>query len=254
MSFSGRSQRLCPRGSERHLRLGANCRTGKPDQRPSTRRSMSSIESLFAHVPDQADRGSAGYRWHRCGQDSPRCKADSGGWNHQAGRRPILAADAKVSASTLVMNPDAGPVSGDGARLQQIIWNLLNNATKFTPKGGRISVLLERVNSHIEITVSDTGEGIAPDFCRAFSTTSARRTPRASGPTAASDWGYPSSKAWWRHMAARSTKSRGPGQGAAFIVALPLRALHVSSEPREHPRHSVGYAGDLAPKGGAGPC
>jgi signal transduction histidine kinase len=46
-------------------------------------------------------------------------------------------------------------------RLQQIVWNLLSNAIKFTPKGGKIEILLERINSHVEITVSDTGQGIA---------------------------------------------------------------------------------------------
>ncbi len=56
------------------------------------------------------------------------------------------------------------PVSGDPDRIQQIIWNLLSNAIKFTPKGGQIDVRLERVHSHMEITISDTGQGIAPEF------------------------------------------------------------------------------------------
>ena len=64
----------------------------------------------------------------------------------------------------MVLDPLAGPVSGDPNRLQQIVWNLLSNAIKFTPKGGKIEVLLGRVNSHVEITVSDTGQGIKPDF------------------------------------------------------------------------------------------
>ena len=57
-----------------------------------------------------------------------------------------------------------GPSSGDPARLQQFVWNLLTNAIKFTPKGGRVQVRLERVDSHIEVMVSDTGEGIKPEF------------------------------------------------------------------------------------------
>ena len=56
------------------------------------------------------------------------------------------------------------PVAGDAQRLQQVVWNLLSNAIKFTPRGGRVQVRLARVNSHIEMTVSDTGEGIAPEF------------------------------------------------------------------------------------------
>ena len=61
-------------------------------------------------------------------------------------------------------DPRVGMVSGDAARLQQVIWNLVNNASKFTPKGGRIEVRLERVESHVEISVSDTGEGITPEL------------------------------------------------------------------------------------------
>jgi signal transduction histidine kinase len=63
-----------------------------------------------------------------------------------------------------VLDREAGPVSGDPDRLQQVIWNLLSNALKFTPKVGTVSVRLQRVNSHVEILVSDTGQGIAPEF------------------------------------------------------------------------------------------
>jgi PAS domain S-box-containing protein len=58
----------------------------------------------------------------------------------------------------------AGPVAGDPSRLQQVMWNLLSNAIKFTERGGKVQVLLERVNSHIEITVADTGAGISAEF------------------------------------------------------------------------------------------
>lgn len=63
-----------------------------------------------------------------------------------------------------MLDNSAGLIAGDPARLQQIVWNLLSNAVKFTPRGGRIDVLLERVNSHVEITVADTGQGIKPEF------------------------------------------------------------------------------------------
>ena len=63
-----------------------------------------------------------------------------------------------------LLDPLAGPVSADPARLQQVVWNLLSNAVKFTPKGGKVQVRLERVDSHIELSVADTGQGIDPSF------------------------------------------------------------------------------------------
>ena len=74
------------------------------------------------------------------------------------------AADAKGVRILKMFDSLAGPVTGDPARLQQVVWNLLSNAVKFTPRGGQIQVLLERVNSHVEITVIDTGIGIKPEF------------------------------------------------------------------------------------------
>jgi PAS domain S-box-containing protein len=74
------------------------------------------------------------------------------------------AAEAKGIRLETVLDPRAAPVSGDPARLQQVIWNLLSNAVKFTGRGGRVQVRLQRVDSHVEIDVSDTGIGIAPEF------------------------------------------------------------------------------------------
>jgi signal transduction histidine kinase len=74
------------------------------------------------------------------------------------------AADAKDQRVHVVLDYGAGFVLGDPVRLQQVIWNLLSNAIKFTAKGGRVQVQLERINSHVEITVSDTGPGIDEEF------------------------------------------------------------------------------------------
>jgi signal transduction histidine kinase len=63
-----------------------------------------------------------------------------------------------------VIEPLAVAVSGDANRLQQIVWNLLSNAIKFTTRGGKIQLRVARVDSHVEVVVSDTGRGIAPDF------------------------------------------------------------------------------------------
>nr|MBA3240237.1 HAMP domain-containing histidine kinase [Acidobacteriota bacterium] len=76
--------------------------------------------------------------------------------------RPTAEAKA-INLQTLI-NPHAGPVSGDADRLQQVVWNLLTNAIKFTPQGGSVRVRLERVNSHVKITVSDSGKGISAEF------------------------------------------------------------------------------------------
>jgi PAS domain S-box-containing protein len=73
------------------------------------------------------------------------------------------AASAKEIRLQKILDPNAGPVYGDVARLQQVIWNLLANAVKFTPRGGRVQVSLLRDNSHLEIDVSDTGDGLAPE-------------------------------------------------------------------------------------------
>ena len=75
-----------------------------------------------------------------------------------------LAAEAKGVRLEILVDPVAGPVSGDPGRVQQMIWNLLSNAIKFTPRGGKVQVTVERVQSHIELSVSDTGEGIDPDY------------------------------------------------------------------------------------------
>src|SRR5688572_11214345 len=75
-----------------------------------------------------------------------------------------LAAEAKGLRLDITVDPIAGPVTGDPNRLQQVVSNLLSNAIKFTPRGGKVQVTLERVNSHVELSVSDSGRGIAPEF------------------------------------------------------------------------------------------
>jgi PAS domain S-box-containing protein len=74
------------------------------------------------------------------------------------------AADAKGVHISLALDPPGASISGDPERLQQILWNLLSNAVKFTGRGGRIQVHLHRVAAHAEVSVSDTGIGIPPEF------------------------------------------------------------------------------------------
>src|SRR5947199_9080427 len=74
------------------------------------------------------------------------------------------AADAKSIQIQTNCDTDVGLISGDPGRLQQVVWNLLSNAVKFTPNGGRVDVWLKRLDSDVQITVSDTGQGIGADF------------------------------------------------------------------------------------------
>ena len=147
-------------------------------------------------------------------------------------------AEAKGVRLQVVVDPFAGPISGDPSRLQQVFWNLLNNAIKFTPKGGKVRVVLERVNSHVEVSVIDTGEGIAPDFLPyifdRFQQGDASTTRRHGG----LGLGLAIVKELvGLHGGDVSVKSGGIGQGAAFTVNLPLVAVY--SEPDNELRHPL---------------
>lgn len=138
-----------------------------------------------------------------------------------------LAAEAKEIRLQTVLNPRAGTVSGDPNRLQQIVWNLLSNAIKFTSKRGRVQVVLERVNSHIEISVIDTGQGIKPEFLPYVFD----RFRQADASITRSHGGLGLGLSIVRsltelHGGTVSAKSQGEGKGATFIVSLPLIAVH----------------------------
>ena len=95
---------------------------------------------------------------------------------------------AEAKGVTLVANfgPLPEQMLGDSTRLQQVVWNLLTNAVKFTPEGGRVELRMEGAADHVRITVSDTGKGIEPEFLpfvfdrfRQADSSSARRVRRA---------------------------------------------------------------------------
>ena len=150
-----------------------------------------------------------------------------------------------------VLDPRAGPVSGDPDRLRQIVWNLLSNATKFTPKGGKVQVRLERVNSHIELIVSDTGIGIEKEFLpHVF-----ERFTQADSSSTRSHSGLGLGLGITRHLAELhggtiSAHSDGAGKGATFVVKLPIMIVHpgTGQAARAHPTAptSVATGGGMA--------
>lgn len=150
------------------------------------------------------------------------------------------AADAKGVRLQAVLDPAAGPVSGDVNRLQQVFWNLLTNAMKFTPRGGRVQVILERVNSHLEVSVIDTGEGIDPSFLpHVFD-----RFRQADGGTNRRHGGLGLGLAIVKqlvelHGGDVRAKSGGLGTGSTFTVSLPLTVIHPEPEPAAERRHPV---------------
>ncbi|MEH2237692.1 ATP-binding protein [Nostoc sp.] len=134
-----------------------------------------------------------------------------------------LAADAKDIQIQTIVDASLGPVLGDSGRLQQVFWNLLSNAVKFTPEGGKIDIQLERIDTQAQISVSDTGKGISPDFlphvfeyfCQADSTITRKFGGLGLG------------LAIVRHLVELHggtiwAESLGEGQGAIFTVRLPL--------------------------------
>ncbi len=149
------------------------------------------------------------------------------------------AADAKGIRLETVLDPAAGPVSGDPGRLQQVVWNLLSNAIKFTPKGGKVQILIERVNSHIEISVADTGVGIRPEFIphlfERFRQGDASTTRQYGG----LGLGLSIVKRLVElHGGTVWVTSAGEGQGTTVTVSLPITVVHRNAGPgdRFHPK------------------
>lgn len=148
------------------------------------------------------------------------------------------AADAKGIRIEKVLDSAAGPISGDPDRLQQVIWNLMSNAIKFTDKGGKVQVLLQRVNSHIEISVADTGIGIKPEFIpHVFD-----RFRQGDASTTRTHGGLGLGLAIVKnlvelHGGTVRVESAGEGRGTTFSVELPIIVVHRGgSAGRSHPK------------------
>jgi PAS domain S-box-containing protein len=125
-----------------------------------------------------------------------------------------------------------GMIFGDPERLQQVIWNLVNNASKFTPKGGRIDVRLERINSQVQISVKDTGQGISPELLPYLFDRFRQGDISANRTEAGLGLGLSIVKHLIEmHGGTVAAASAGPGKGAKFTVLLPIAALFDDSPP-----------------------
>jgi PAS domain S-box-containing protein len=135
-----------------------------------------------------------------------------------------VRATAEVKGVDLVSRLDhrTGLVAGDPDRLQQVVWNLVSNAIKFTPRGGRVEVTLEGLDTHVRLGVTDTGRGIAPELLPYVF----ERFRQADGSSARAHGGLGLGLAIVRHLVdvhggTVAAFSAGEGHGSRFVVDLP---------------------------------
>jgi PAS domain S-box-containing protein len=140
-----------------------------------------------------------------------------------------FAAEAKSIRVQSVLDPSV-VVTGDPGRLQQIFWNLLSNAVKFTPKGGTIAIVMKRVNSHAEISISDSGQGMSQEFLgKAFD-----RFRQADSADTRALTGLGLGLSIVKHLVEMhggsvAAYSAGSNLGSTFTVQLPILLIHESS-------------------------
>ena len=147
--------------------------------------------------------------------------------------RPL--AEAKDIRLRSLLDPSHTRVSADSGRLQQVAWNLLTNAIKFTPRGGQVEVLVRRVNSHVELNVSDTGIGIPAAFLPLVFDRFSQRDSSTTRTHGGLGLGLAISKQLVElHAGTIRVSSLGEGAGATFGVELPL-SLVQAEEERAHP-------------------
>jgi PAS domain S-box-containing protein len=162
----------------------------------------------------------------------------------------LPAAEAKGIRIERVLEAPDVPVSGDPDRLQQVLWNLLSNAVKYTPRGGKVQVTLLRVNSHVEVVVSDTGIGISADFLpHVF-----ERFRQADGGIARERGGLGLGLSICKdlvelHGGTIEAASAGENHGSTFRVKLPVTIVKTvgESHTRVHPQAAAAAPPMLIP-------
>jgi signal transduction histidine kinase/ActR/RegA family two-component response regulator len=144
-----------------------------------------------------------------------------------------LAIDSKDLRLAVTLDPSARHTVGDSNRLQQVVWNLLSNAIKFTPSGGRLEVIVSRAGRNLQIRISDSGQGISPEFLPFIF----ERFRQADGTTTRQHGGLGLGLAIVRHLielhgGTIEAESAGEGQGATFTIKLPLAPPTQRSQER----------------------
>jgi signal transduction histidine kinase/ActR/RegA family two-component response regulator len=142
------------------------------------------------------------------------------------------AADAKGVALEFDCQKARLLVSGDPDRLQQIAWNLLSNAVKFTPRGGRVQARIEEIDGHIELHISDTGQGIEADFLPHVFERFRQADSRFSRDHGGLGLGLSIVREMVQlHGGNVSAASEGPGKGSSFVVRLPSMPENADRRP-----------------------
>ena len=155
----------------------------------------------------------------------------------EAVRQSAIAKNIRIQP---VLDSRIGLVRGDPSRLQQVLWNLLSNAIKFTPKGGRIQVVLERVNSHVEICVEDNGIGIRGEFLPHVFDRFRQEDPSTTRRYGGLGLGLSIVKNLVElHGGTIRVKSAGENQGSTFIVSLPISHVQTDERGRDTRRSTL---------------
>ena len=158
------------------------------------------------------------------------------------------AADAKGIELHAVLASPGGPVSGDPDRLRQVVWNLLSNAVKFTPKAGRVQVQLQLADSHVEIVVSDTGIGIAPEFIPYVFDRFRPGESSSTRPRGGLGLGLALVQSLVElHGGTVAVESPGEARGTTFVVRLPLMLAAVAEPAAGSATGAPERPGSMAP-------